>query len=159
MLLDGGFGKAGQQALDVAGDMRWLHVRQIVHAALSTEFRKLASGVVIGAPRMPFEDICGEEVEEALGRPRLLAGTGQGERQLRLHVLRNGEFYECGALGHCDIRTISESSKSIPDAKLTCWVVGSVSLVRICVCKCPSATFLAPLSRCSIASRNDFEPA
>lgn len=62
MLLDRGLGEARQKAFDIARDMHGLHVRQIVHAALGAEFRKLARRVVVGAPRVLVADIRGEEI-------------------------------------------------------------------------------------------------
>ena len=56
------------------------------------------------------------------------------------------------------IRTISARSTSSCCPQLTCCAMGSVSLLRMGVCKKESATFRDAPSRCCIASLNDFPP-
>jgi len=63
------------------------------------------------------------------------------------------------ALCHFVIRTISESSTSSCAEKLTCCATGRVSLLRMPICRCASATFRAAVSRWRIASLNDLPPA
>ncbi len=73
-------------------------------------------------------------------------------------VLWMAALNKCCALRHCVIRTISASSTSSCAAKLTCCATGSVSLLRIGVCRCASATLRAAVSRWTIVSLNDFVP-
>jgi hypothetical protein len=58
--------------------MNGFYIFQIVHTALSAEFREPAGSIVVSPPRMFILDIGGEEIEEALGRPSLPQEQGGG---------------------------------------------------------------------------------
>lgn len=55
-----------------------LYPRQIVHAVLGAEFREPAGGIEVSPPCIFVLDIRGEEIEEALCRPRLFKKQGRG---------------------------------------------------------------------------------
>ena len=55
-------------------------------------------------------------------------------------------------------RTISANKTSKSLEKLTCVLLGNISLLRICVCKCASAIFLDDDSRFVIDCLNDLLP-
>lgn len=99
VLLYGRFCKSLTEALDIPRDMHGLHVRQVVHAALGAEFRKLAGRVVIGPPRVLVLDVRCEEIEEALRRPSLVKKQGRGLRANLGQALQRVQHYDFGGWG------------------------------------------------------------
>ncbi len=158
VLFYGGFRKSFTEALDIARDMHRFHVRQIVHAVFRAEFREPAGGIEVSPPCMFILDIRGEEIEEPLRRPRLFEKQGRGATVSGHKVRRSTDFHECGARCHFIIRTISESSTSSCRPQFTCCAAGSVSLLRIAMCRCASATLRAPFSRWCMVSLKDLPP-
>jgi hypothetical protein len=65
---------------------------------------------------------------------------------------------DSGRFRHCVTRTISESSTSRCAAKLTCCGAGRISLFRMGIWRCASATLRAELSKCRMVSLNDLPP-